>query len=187
MLNFCFGGSWLVGKDWVSNLRLSLIAIRQLSFYSQRNPFIACNADFAAWEASKRFAIAKSAACASRYPCLRLTSASRTSTRITALCAAKICFPRASLLKTCPVVTRFTRTASENSRVLTIAVRSAKRLSSVNRAWRRLGKRGLGISRSTQCRRICSALSISCAMTVKPRAPVVSGISSVSSVHDAAL
>jgi len=73
-----------------------------------KNLSIAMSAAFAALAASNPFDIAKSAACASQSMCSTLTAASRTNTRTTARCAAKICFPLVNLLRTCLVDMPFT-------------------------------------------------------------------------------
>jgi hypothetical protein len=144
-------------------------------YNSPRSPFIAFSVDFAVLVALKPFAIAKSVACVFRYPCLKLISASRTSTRTIVQSVVKICSLLANHLRTCLVDMLFTRIVSASLRALTTAVPFARKRWSVSRAWRRRGKREPGTLRNIPCQPICSVSWTLFATIVKPRARADSG------------
>jgi len=139
-------------------------------FCRARNPSIAIAVDFAVSEVSRHFVIATSAACASRLVSLILISASRTNIRTIVRFVAKTCSRRDSPPRTCPVVMRFTLIAFENWPALIIVVPFAKRRWCRSKAWRRLGRHVLEISRNIPCRQICNASLILCVMIARRRA-----------------
>jgi hypothetical protein len=153
---------------------------------SRKSPFIAFNVAFVALVVWKLSDTATNVACAFRCPCLKRTSASKTSTRTIVPSVVRICFPHVNLPKIYPVVTPFTRIAFVNSLALIIAVPFVRKPLSRSRAWRRHGKHGPGISPNIPCPRTCSVSWILCAMTAKRKAPVCNGISSAFSAHNVA-
>lgn len=154
-----FGACFLLFRDLNSALLQShfIFSLNYTKLNSPRNPFIAFSVAFAEWAVLKPFVTAQSAACAFPCQCLRRTSALKTNTRTTVQFAAKTCFLRVSRPKTCPVDTRFTRTASVSSRDLITAALFVRKQWSVSKAWRRLGKPAPVTLPTTPCRMTCSA------------------------------
>lgn len=93
-----------------------------------KSPFIATSVGSAVLEVLNPFAIAISAACAFLSLFSKRTSASKTSTKITARYAEKICSRPDNLRKTCPVDTQFMLIAFGSWLASTTVVLSVRRL-----------------------------------------------------------
>ncbi len=96
-------------------LLIMFLANSFLSYYQSlrrpKNPSIANNVAFAESEVKKTFGIAPNAVCAFLSMCLKPTVVSRISTKTIVQSVEKTCFPRASLPRICPAVTRYMLTA----------------------------------------------------------------------------